>query len=176
MYFRVNSPISEIDHPGARMVKVLLIHGVHADTSWQDRIRLLLRPHFEPVTIRYHEFQRLEGLSLLGFESLLSRLPLPDSVTAIAAANHRVQAREAVAQQMGRHMDAGPPHIVAHSFGSYLTAIIFQSLDWPQADRIIFAGAAVAENFPWERVRRPHGRGDTISGRCATIGHPTMLS
>ena len=141
------------------MRKVLLIHGVNADTSWQDRIGFVLRPHFHPVKVRYGQYQKLGAVSLLGLEGILRPLALPFGVTAAAINWYRMAAMKAVADQMGKEMAGAPPHIIAHSFGTYLTAIIFQHNDWPRANRIIFAGSAVAEGFPWTVVRRDHPLG-----------------
>jgi pimeloyl-ACP methyl ester carboxylesterase len=137
------------------MPRVLLIHGVHADTTWQDRISFVLRPHFEPVKITYEQFQQLGTVSLLSLEGILRRLLLPFGVSPAAINGYRMAAMASVANQMGQYMTGEPPHIIAHSFGTYLTAIIFQRYEWARADRIIFAGAAVAEDFPWGSVH--HG-------------------
>jgi len=141
------------------ILKVLLIHGVHADRSWQERVSFVLRPHFEPVRIAYEQFQKLSAVSLLSLEGILRRLRLPFGVNEAAINGYRMAAMESVAKQMSPAMIEAPPHIIAHSFGTYLTAIIFQKYDWPRANRIIFAGAAVAEGFPWASVHRDHGVG-----------------
>jgi hypothetical protein len=141
------------------MLKVLLIHGVNADTSWQDRVGFVLRPHFEPVKIAYQQFQNVAAVSLLSLEGILRGLSLPFGVSEAALNVYRMGAMASVAQQMSPAMTEAPPHIIAHSFGTYLTAIIFQKYDWARADCIIFAGAAVAEDFPWASVHRDHGVG-----------------
>jgi pimeloyl-ACP methyl ester carboxylesterase len=141
------------------LLKVLLIHGVNADTSWQDSVSFVLRPHFEPVKITYRQFQKVRQLSLLGLEGLLRALLLPLGVNAATINEYRMSAMGEVVAQMGRNMGGAPPHILAHSFGTYLTSIIFQRYDWARADRIIFAGAAVAETFPWREVHRQHPLG-----------------
>src|SRR5215470_13879886 len=63
-----------------------------------------------------------------------------------------MKAMACVAEQLDKSMVGAAPHIIAHSFGTYLTALIFDRYDWARADRIIFCGSAVAEDFPWERV------------------------
>jgi hypothetical protein len=138
------------------VIKVLLIHGVNADTSWQDSLSFVLRPHFEPVKVTYEKYQTPGAVSLLSLEGILRRVLLPVDVSPAVLNGYRMSAMKAVADQMAINMGGAPPHIIAHSFGTYLTSIIFQRFDWPRANRIIFAGSAVAEDFPWNTVRRDH--------------------
>jgi pimeloyl-ACP methyl ester carboxylesterase len=139
---------------GTTLITVLLVHGVNADPSWQHRIAFVLYPHFAPVKITYTQFQSPGTISLLGLEGILRCLDLPFGVSEAAINTYRMGAMECVAQQMNKSMTGAPPHIIAHSFGTYLTAIIFERYDWARANRIIFCGSAVAEDFPWERVHR----------------------
>ena len=53
------------------MITVLLVHGVNADVSWQDRIAFVLYPHFDTVKITYPQFQSPSTASLLGNETVL---------------------------------------------------------------------------------------------------------
>jgi pimeloyl-ACP methyl ester carboxylesterase len=141
------------------LITVLLVHGVNADVSWQDRIAFVLNPHFDTVKITYPQFQSPSTVSLLGTEGILRCLVLPFGVSEAAINTYRMDAMASVAQQMNKSMTGAPPHIIAHSFGTYLTAAIFERYDWARANRIIFCGSAVAEDFPWKRVHRDHQLG-----------------
>ena len=99
------------------MITVLLVHGVNADVSWQDRIAFVLYPHFDTVKITYPQFQSPSTVSLLGLEGILRCFVLPFGVNEATINTYRMDAMACVAQQMNKSMTGARPHIIAHSFG-----------------------------------------------------------
>jgi len=67
--------------------------------------------------------------------------------------------RRAVAERFYQHWEkttgAGlPPHVIAHSLGSYFVGSLFHKFEALHASRVILTGCVLAKTFPWEQMAK----------------------
>jgi len=127
--------------------KIITVHGISSDGRWQTEVRRALEPHFECQEVKYGEYRNLGPLALiLEPRSLLALLVvtyvlalfgvlegpllfvLPGAFLLLAyfLASHQrrtlLQRFEEDLAKLGENGgDLGPPHVIAHCFGTYLT-------------------------------------------------------
>lgn len=157
------------------MRHVLLIHGINSNGKWRDDVARVLRPHFKPIPIKYWHYRWFGATKLLlepwalGFLSFLiyfvgSRylpawmaLGIAFSLGVIAAILasplRRQLALRSVASQASPYMSYGKPHVIAHSFGTYLTIRALKKIPAVRARRIVLVGCVVNAGFDWKSLR-----------------------
>ena len=159
------------------MRHVLFVHGINSDGSWQNEVARVLRPHFEPVPIKYAHYRRLGALKLVldpwvgivlapGFYFLGTGFGLPKWAAAVAgvvgaflasyfaAPLRRELARKSWMKQASRYLEFGRPHIIAHSFGTYLSIWALKSIPAARARRVVLVGCVLKDQFDWSELKK----------------------
>lgn len=156
------------------MRQVLLVHGINSNGDWQNAVGQALSPHFEVVKIRYWQYRWLGALKLV-FEPWA--LILGGGVTYLLAARlmsiwfaaafavvagviaaylfaplrRRMTMRRFV-RKGGKSLGVTRPHIIAHSFGTFLTGSVLKSFSGIRARRIVLVGCVLREDFDWLEI------------------------
>lgn len=160
---------------------VLTIHGANPDRAWQRMAGRVLEPHFRHVPIEYDEylglkgvikvvfslwfapfvaaglglavlmvFQRRWGLALAGLGSALASLALGLLVAYMQrrACLRRVKP-QVIAATAG---DPVEPHVVAHSFGTYLMGTALREFPDVMVERVVLVGSVLPHRYDWGKV------------------------
>ena len=157
---------------------VLTIHGVSPDRTWQERAAKVLEPHFRCIAISYRQYGSPLGAFgvLLNLSTLLVlcavltvlavhrtwRSPIWAMVLAsvaivgsIAIARYRrLRAVDVVKRQISTKAIQRHPHVIAHSFGSYICGWALQKFQDLRFGRIVLVGCVLPRNFKWQNIRR----------------------
>jgi pimeloyl-ACP methyl ester carboxylesterase len=157
--------------------RVILIHGINTTGAWQEEARLVLEPHFECVIVKYPYYRRLGATKLL-FEPWVFPVFAGTAATASVLGLFRPMfwwwlALAAIAVMLSfalrnlRRAKAirnfktmldktiGPgdrPHLIAHSFGTYLTGSILTTFPNVKLDNVILVGCVLPANFGWKTI------------------------
>jgi pimeloyl-ACP methyl ester carboxylesterase len=160
---------------------VVTVHGIDTDGSWQDRVEAVLTPHFECVKIRHEDYRRFGairlsfgsawlalfavGLSLLCVVAqlffcsrilALCAISLLLAVVAfgvVLAKRKRSSALNEFKEQVdSRVAFAIAPHLIAHSFGTFLAGNSLLKFPSLRFDRVVFAGCVLPRSYAWTRV------------------------
>ena len=163
--------------------RVILVHGVGA-AKWYQRAIASLSPHFECVPINYDQYKTL-GKFKVAFDPQLFTVGLIVGLVAIALAfwhalpaillgslavlligGASVRAKYTRTKfAMGQFQEdlydktgGVEAHIVAHSFGSFLTGFVVREIHHVRCSKIILAGSVLPRDFAWAsyRDRGPH--------------------
>lgn len=161
--------------------RVLLVHGVNPDRTWPARVRRILEPHFECHTIDYNEYDGLMGpiravlpvTALVLFLVAIVATPVLWTGWGGRAAGlafvsgcavllvglligwlmrRRVLRIRYRSQLDGLGIFSEPPHVIAHSLGTWLTSHAMLKIHTALFDRVIFAGSIVPRRFAWGRL------------------------
>ena len=157
------------------MRHVLLVHGINSNGDWQDDVARVLRPHFEPVKIKYRHYRWLGASKILlePWALILLGLPiyfvgsryLPGWVALgmallvgviaayFAAPLRRRSALKSWVRQASPHIAFGRPHIIAHSFGTYLTGWALNKIPAVRARRVVLVGCVLNARFNWKALK-----------------------
>jgi len=161
------------------MKRVLTIHGINTAGKWQEDIEPVLRPFFEPVRVRYRHYRWLGGLKLvlepwvlIGFvvaDGLLwwgewlrgwllvvgvpLGLLLGVVLAVVAAPIRRKVALRSVWRQASPCMKDKRPHIIAHSFGTYLTGTALQEYPAARVRRVVLVGCVLHASWNWATLK-----------------------
>lgn len=153
------------------MRQVLLVHGINSKGDWQWGVGHVLEPHFEVVKIRYWHY-RWFGAFKLVFEPFALILgaaatyfltaPILPAWLAVACAiavgfvaaylTAPIRRRMAVKRFLkrgGQGLGVTRPHIIAHSFGTFLTGWVLKSFPGVKSRRIVLVGCVLREDFDW---------------------------
>jgi pimeloyl-ACP methyl ester carboxylesterase len=156
------------------MRQVLLVHGINSNGDWQNAVGQVLAPHFEVVKIRYWQYRWLGALKLVfepwalilagGVTYLLAARLLPIWFAAtiavvagilaaylLAPLRRRMTMRRFV-RKGGKSLGVTRPHIIAHSFGTFLTGSVLKSFSGIRARRIVLVGCVLKEDFDWLEI------------------------
>jgi hypothetical protein len=143
------------------MDRVVTIHGIWTTGEWQENVAPVLWPHFELVSIKYPYYRWLGPLDLV-FEPLVlfpgaavliltcqlgwvhGRLVLTGLWLVLLGLAYWVTRfrRQRVVDKFVEEtayttLPGRAPHIIAHSFGTYLTAKALREFAATRADRIV---------------------------------------
>jgi len=158
------------------MERVVTVHGVSSDGPWQEMLRFLLYPFFECTSIKYRHYRRFGAIKLVldpwvlvvGLIAmfLLRRLSLLRGLlgwacawTLLLGVGHllaflrRMRAFTAYMNQLNAFLIAGArPHLIAHSFGTYLAGRALEK--WPalRFRRIILTGCVLSSRYNWSAL------------------------
>jgi pimeloyl-ACP methyl ester carboxylesterase len=159
---------------------VSILHGVDTDARWYTDAENALSPHFEIHPFRYKSFRRLGKLKALlnpwslGFGFILSISPFYGSLGLWQTLAIEVMAlctipislwlagrsRMKVVADYQNHLAKIPtgerPHLIAHSFGTYIGTAAMR--DHPQRSyaKVVFAGCVLPVDIDWKKI---HDRG-----------------
>jgi hypothetical protein len=160
------------------MKTVITVHGISTTGKWQDEVGKLLACHFRHVPIRYVAYRRLGSLKLVSDPWVLSigasawAIMLAfgintDIFGALAGlllggfAGALIRRRMTflkVKKQMEPYMMHGQtPHLVAHSFGTYLAGRMLHFTE-TEFDVIILTGSVLPRRF-WSNLKLASSRG-----------------
>jgi hypothetical protein len=69
---------------------------------------------------------------------------------------YRSWAEKTVRERLSKKFGTGgvPPHLIAHSFGTYISGRALRFLAWPYFNRIVLAGCVLDGNYPWNEIRQ----------------------
>lgn len=154
------------------MRRVLLIHGINSNGKWRDDVARVLRAHFDPIPIKYWHYRWFGATKLLlepwavillallvyfvGARYLASWMALALGLLVgfvlamLASPLRRKWALESVVRQASPSLSFGRPHIIAHSFGTYLTIWALKKIAAVRARRIVLVGCVVNAEFDWK--------------------------
>jgi pimeloyl-ACP methyl ester carboxylesterase len=159
---------------------VVTIHGIDSAGTWQGDIDGLLRCHFRHVAVKYPQYRwcgatklilepwfLLIGGALLGWACWVGILRKPIIIAAAAVLLlvgahafsylRRARAIKTVRLQLDQvDLFDAPPHLIAHSFGTALSAISIDKYD-TAFDRIVLVGGVIPVDLDW-RAFHDHGR------------------
>ena len=156
---------------------VITIHGVNSTGGWQDRVDRVLSPHFLCLHRRYPDFPAplgairacigLRGTALAFFLTALVLWWLLNSAvwaclfavfSAVmfgipCAAYRRREVVKRFETWLGDATSGRPiPHLIAHSFGTYIVGNAIRRQPTVRLDTVILTGAVLPRTFPWIRV------------------------
>jgi pimeloyl-ACP methyl ester carboxylesterase len=170
----VNNLSSEVrrSRPAAT-TRVILIHGISTAGAWQDEISPLLRHFFSPISLRYPHYRRwgafklvVEPIVLIGLLAAIALtswlrgvsgymvLVLVVSSTLISIGFAYVRRRLSVDSCIRQAGDSflGRPHVIAHSFGTYITLQMLKRVHAASVDRAVLLGCVLSRRTDWVTV------------------------
>lgn len=153
---------------------LVTLHGINSDGAWQTLLRPVFCPHFRYLPLGYSQYRRLGGtkvllepLVLYAYAPLLVVLAVYGRLSVwqvvlmafvgllLAYFAGRLRRRLAF-REVVRQFDDGikigeRPHVIAHSFGTFLCGRLMQR-PTTHCSRVIFAGSVLACDFPASRL------------------------
>lgn len=150
--------------------KVVTIHGIGLTEPWQQSIRRVLEPHFECVSLRYSHFRTIGAFVLLlepwlalaailglAIFQVLRGLSLKLFLVSLAVLAVCLFLRWAVIRSavlsVRMQLDAAAtycrPHVIAHSFGTYIYLRLAQKYSYLRFDTVILAGSVLKTHTDW---------------------------
>ena len=115
---------------------VILVHGIRTFGAWQDRLASILRQEIHGIEVHVYKF---------GFFSSIAFL-IPFLRTPV------IRRFRTYLINYGQRWEQSRIDVVAHSFGTYVTAWALRGLNHDQIPRIntlIFCGSVLKQLFPW---------------------------
>ena len=166
------------------MKHVVTIHGINSAGDWQEQLKGVLEPHFSCLTVKYPHYRRFGALKLVlepwvlfGGAFLLLLLTLNHGVRetwwawgililGLLLVSHfstvfrRYAAIKYVKATINKHLPPGErPHVIAHSFGTFIVGTIMKRFPDLRFDAIILSGCTLPTSFDWTKLR---GRRDPL--------------
>jgi pimeloyl-ACP methyl ester carboxylesterase len=161
-----------------RLRTVLCIHGINTTGKWQEDIKSVLRPFFEPVAIKYRHYRwlgvlkiflepwvALGGLAVIfllqwhgwppgwpPWAVVLVGVVISLMLAWVAAPIRRRCALKSVIKQANLYMAHQKPHIIAHSFGTYLICTALRQYPASRARRVVLLGCVLASRWEWAKL------------------------
>jgi pimeloyl-ACP methyl ester carboxylesterase len=154
------------------------VHGANPNLDWQPKLQEMLEPHFNCIPHRYTEYDSLYGpvavifnLHVLGvflitFLTSLALFILVNwqfgiaclivsllslALSAYLAARDRAACSDGLKEKFDYcHFNA--PHVIAHSFGSYLVGRLLKKFPDVRLRKTVFVSTVLPRRFPWERI------------------------
>ena len=160
---------------------VLTIHGVNPDRAWQRMAGRVFEPHFRHVPIEYDGYEGLKGpikavfslwfaplfvagLGLAVLIALQRRWVLALAVLVASVASLALglwvayRQRRACLDKVKPKLiaaaagDPAEPHVVAHSFGTYLIGSALRKFPEVMFERIVLVGSILPRHYNWDKV------------------------
>ena len=158
--------------------RVILVHGVGA-AKWYQRAIASLSPHFECIPINYEQYKTLGKLKVafdpqlftgglivglvaivFAFWHAVAAILMGSlAVLLIAGANIRAKytrtkfAMDQFQEDLYKKTGGVEAHIVAHSFGSFLTGFVVREIHHVRCGKIILAGSVLPRDYDWASYR-----------------------
>lgn len=160
-----------------RKQRIVTIHGVNSKGAWQEEVEQALGMLFDFDPIKYNFYRWFFGTELLfnpfvwpplatvliiaiikgwvtGWCMITLCIVALVLIAHVTAYPYRAWAEKRVRRQFSEKLQSGsPPHLIAHSFGTYLSGRALRDLPWPRFSRIVLAGCVLHEHFPWITIR-----------------------
>jgi hypothetical protein len=159
--------------------RIITIHGVNSKGDWQEEVAAALGVFFTFEPIKYNHYRWLFGTELLfnpfmwiplgvalvfaivkrwiqgGWEIAFALLVIA-ALAHFGSYRYRSWAERTVRERLSKKFaGAGaPPHLIAHSFGTYISGRALRFLAWPYFNRIVLAGCVLDGNYPWGEIRQ----------------------
>lgn len=151
---------------------VLLVHGVASYGEWQDEVGATLKPFFLPAQVRYPHYRGKFGALkvvcepwglVIALAALLALLGLGMAtwhaiaaaavITFMACSEPIVYWRYRLAlaiymKEAGKVLDRRP-HVIAHSFGTRLTAGLLTVVKGSRLGHVVLCGCVLPRSFDW---------------------------
>lgn len=160
---------------------VITIHGIATKGTWQEQIGTAFAPHFDCLPVKYPQYRWLGALKLLqepiilfptivGVLALRQWLPGPIRTVGwlfigalvflayLATYYRRTRAFNRMLEQASPHTSRAlqtRTHLIAHSFGTYLTGRALQERPDFYVGRVVFIGCVLPREFPWATLQAP---------------------
>jgi pimeloyl-ACP methyl ester carboxylesterase len=157
--------------------RLVTIHGIDSTGAWQEAIRPVFDPHFTYVAIKYNTYRPLGWLKL-AFEPLVLLLGgltcvalailgvvrgvgflASAALVVIAAYGGALVRRRTTVRLIKAKLDAAtgaglPPsaHLIAHSFGTFLSMRTLEKFPNVRFDRVILSGCVLPVRFDWQSL------------------------
>lgn len=156
------------------MERVVTVHGISSEGAWQEMVRFLLYPFYDCSSIKYKQYQRLGAVKLLlepwwlavslvciivlrqrglirGTLRWCCALAVTFGIGHLLAYYRRTRAFKSFARQLNTSLIAGErPHLIAHSFGTYLTGRALRKLPALRFGSIILTGCVLSCRYSWK--------------------------
>jgi pimeloyl-ACP methyl ester carboxylesterase len=174
------------------MKHVITIHGINSSGKWQEHVKGVLEPHFPCVAIKYPHYRRFGALKLvfepwvlLGGGLLLLALYFGHEIRAgwsnwgasvlvllfishLCAGFRRNAASKYVKAEIDRHRSPGErPHVVAHSFGTFLIGTLMKRFPDLRFDAIILTGCTLPPTYDWGKLKQSRNSSGRIRNEVA---------
>jgi pimeloyl-ACP methyl ester carboxylesterase len=159
---------------------VLTIHGVTPDRGWQSRTARVLKPHFQCEPITYGQYGSFLGalavvfnlstiVALIAcvvagrfwhphsyiFVLCLLALIVAGVTSSIGMARYRrKRVIDRVKVQISTKATQPSPHIIAHSFGTYIVGWALKKFQDLRFGRVVLVGCVLPPPFDWISMRR----------------------
>ena len=159
---------------------VFMVHGINSSGEWFKQVEEALSPHFACIPVGYKEYRGKLGWMRLVTEPALCfawlifvcigtlysiwlavcATVLFLALSLICASRRRARALDTVRETIvgNLHGFHRPPHIIAHSFGTYLVTRMLWT--WPDSatNCVIFAAGVVPKRFAWRKLLKKNSR------------------
>jgi pimeloyl-ACP methyl ester carboxylesterase len=170
---------------GSRRI-VVTVHGAASNRAWQASVQKVLDPHFRCLPYSFDNYSTLLGivavvlnvplvvaaisafvvacimpLSLLSLCLFLS-VPALLLLSIYAARRKRAKAAEKLRSFIAKNCPLLPPHVIAHSFGTYLVGTILQRFYDVRLANVVLVSAVLPTAFPWR---------DIVTGKPQALGN-----
>jgi len=164
---------------GSLRKRVVTVHGVNPDRGWQEAAKAVLEPHYEVVSLDYRGYDGVQGpvrvvchpVALVVTVALLVGVAAAWALFSfgwsegvwsaggvfvaglVVAAYQRRREGKKIKTQLSEACRGPRPHLIAHSFGTYLAG---RSLLYPdiELDRVVLVGSVLPRRFDWPSLRK----------------------
>jgi pimeloyl-ACP methyl ester carboxylesterase len=153
---------------------VILIHGICSEGQWQDEIKDILGAHFDVHLFKYTEYRQwgfvkvLFGrfwwlycgvvVALACLHGVLGGLAVVfGGISVLMAILDGVLLRKAVYRRFVQRVIKGvgyEPHIIAHSFGTYVVGKALRNYLVIRAGTVVLVGAVLRVRYDWDALRQ----------------------
>lgn len=155
--------------------EVILIHGINTAGEWQAVVEEVLAPHFCCVPVKYHDYRRFGavkqllgpwsgvaltlwiagmfvfGLGGIGWAWCVAIVLMV--LTLLEAFVRRRISWNRVKRQLDSECSIGlRPHLISHSFGTWLTGRILRVFPDALCDKIILIGSVLPTRYDWKGI------------------------
>jgi pimeloyl-ACP methyl ester carboxylesterase len=160
------------------MKRVITIHGINTAGDWQRELQSVLEPHFSCISITYPHYRYFGALRLILepwilFAGVLVLATLYMSrliqtswftwslcvggllvIAHLGASFRRRAVAKYVKEEIDKHRGPGErPHLIAHSFGTFLAGTLMMRYSDLRFDAVILAGCTLPTSYNWSRLK-----------------------
>ncbi len=163
---------------------VITIHGVNPDRGWQPAVHDVLKPHFNCLGYDYPDYDTIIGpvravssiwllliaavAAFLAIEGLVSGDWRKAALAALAFALvfplglllgwlRRVASAKRLMRYIADQVQAGSPHVIAHSLGTYLIGRVIRKYFSVTFAKVLLVSPVLPRDYAWAEIvrRRP---------------------
>ena len=152
--------------------QLITIHGINSKGKWQSDLTEVLGPHFKCSAIKYSDYRWLGATKILidplalllcisvsiyfysysggGRVSLATFIIASFVIAMLVSTLRRIRTLRKVKKALDDLTSTGKsPHVIAHSFGTYLLGCIIAHWSDIRIDHVIFIGCVLKRKTPW---------------------------